>query len=50
MWKEAKVTHVRHIVGLALGLAFFGCTMEDKGEGKGLSESDPTLSGTQASS
>jgi hypothetical protein len=38
MWKEAKVTHIRNLLGLAFGLALVGCTMEDKG----LTESNRT--------
>jgi hypothetical protein len=38
MWKEAKVMHIRNLLGLAFGLALVGCTMEDKG----LTESNRT--------
>jgi hypothetical protein len=34
MWKGETMTHIRHLAGLVLGLAFVGCTMEDSGQSK----------------
>ena len=30
MWKEGKMTHIRHLLALAFALALVGCTMEDR--------------------
>jgi hypothetical protein len=32
VWKREMMTHIRHLMGLGLGLALVGCSMEDRGQ------------------